>query len=67
MLKTNPKFVLRNHLAEQAIQSAKMKDFSLVDKLLTVLESPFEEHPAYAHFAAFPPDWAHSIQISCSS
>ncbi len=67
MLKTNPKFVLRNHLAEQAIQSAKMKDFSLVDKLLTVLESPFEEHPAYAEFAAFPPAWAHSIQISCSS
>lgn len=67
MLQTNPKFVLRNHLAEQAIQKAKMKDFSLVDKLLTVLESPFEEHPAYAQFAALPPDWAHSIQISCSS
>lgn len=67
MLKTNPKFVLRNHLAEEAIQSAKMKDFSLVDKLLTVLESPFEEHPAHAEFAAFPPAWAHSIEISCSS
>lgn len=67
MLQTNPKFVLRNHLAEQAIQSAKMKDFSLVDKLLTVLELPFEEHPDFSEFAAFPPDWAHSIEISCSS
>ncbi|MDP3617003.1 MAG: protein adenylyltransferase SelO family protein, partial [Rhodoferax sp.] len=67
MLKTNPKFVLRNHLAELAIQSAKLKDFSLVDKLLTMLESPFEEHPDFSEFAAFPPDWAHSIEISCSS
>jgi uncharacterized protein YdiU (UPF0061 family) len=67
MLKTNPKFVLRNHLAELAIQRAKTKDFSGIDKLLTVLESPFEEHPEFADYAGFPPDWAHSIQISCSS
>lgn len=67
MLKTNPKFVLRNHLAEQAIQSAKMKDFSLIDKLLTLLESPFEEHPGFDEYASFPPAWAAGIEISCSS
>ena len=67
MLKNNPKFVLRNHLAEMAIQQARAKDFSMVEQLLQVLEQPFDEHPEWAAFADFPPDWAGSIAISCSS
>ncbi len=67
MLKTNPKFVLRNHLGEQAIQQAKMGDFSGVDDLLKLLQTPFDEHPAFEQFAGFPPDWASTISISCSS
>jgi uncharacterized protein YdiU (UPF0061 family) len=49
------------------IQQAKIGDFSGIDQLLQVLSSPFDEHPAFEHFAAFPPDWASSISISCSS
>lgn len=67
MLKSNPKFVLRNHLGEEAIEAAKLKDFSKVETLLQLLQSPFEEHPGHDSFAAFPPDWASSIAISCSS
>ena len=67
MLKTNPKFVLRNHLGEMAIQSAKSKDFSVLNNLLKVLQTPCDEHPELASFADFPPDWASSIEISCSS
>ena len=67
MLKTNPKFVLRNHLGEAAIQQAKMGDFSGVQTLFKLLSSPFDEHPGHDDFAAFPPDWASSIAISCSS
>jgi uncharacterized protein YdiU (UPF0061 family) len=67
MLKTNPKFVLRNHLGEQAIQAAKLKDFSQVTTLLGLLESPFEEHPGFDAYADFPPEWASSIAVSCSS
>ena len=67
MLKTNPKFVLRNHLGEQSIRAAKLKDFSGVDTLLAVLQSPFDEHPLQEELAGFPPDWAASIEISCSS
>jgi uncharacterized protein YdiU (UPF0061 family) len=67
MLKTNPKFVLRNHLGEQAIKAAKLKDFSQVNVLLRLLESPFEEHPGFDEYAGFPPDWASGIEISCSS
>ena len=67
MLKTNPKFVLRNHLGEAAINQAKMGDFSGVQSLFKLLSSPFDEHPGHDDFAAFPPDWASSISISCSS
>ena len=67
MLKSNPKYVLRNHLGEEAITAAKLKDFSQVDTLLTLLQSPFDEHPEHDSFAGFPPDWAASIAISCSS
>ncbi|MDP3619298.1 MAG: YdiU family protein [Ramlibacter sp.] len=67
MLRTNPKFVLRNHLAEIAIRQATLKDFSQVDALLGILQSPFDEHPAHEDKAGFPPAWASQIEISCSS
>jgi uncharacterized protein YdiU (UPF0061 family) len=67
MLNSNPAFVLRNYLGESAIQAAKSKDFSEVSRLLKLLESPFDEHPGFEHYAGFPPDWASQIEISCSS
>ena len=67
MLKSNPKFVLRNHLGEEAIRAAKLKDFSMVETLLTLLQTPFNEHPGHDSLAGFAPDWAASISISCSS
>ena len=67
MLRTNPKFVLRNHLGEQAIVQAKIGDFSGVSTLLDLLSAPFDEHPGFESYAAFPPDWASTISISCSS
>ena len=70
MDRTNPKFVLRNHLAESAIRQAQSPsgDFSEVQRLLSVLQTPFDEHPeAPAAYAALPPDWSHQLEISCSS
>jgi serine/tyrosine/threonine adenylyltransferase len=67
MLQNNPKFVLRNHLAQTAIERAQMKDFSEVARLLKVLETPFEEHLDCEDLAGFPPDWASHLEISCSS
>ncbi|MBU1360990.1 MAG: YdiU family protein [Gammaproteobacteria bacterium] len=67
MRRANPKFVLRNHLGQQSIDQALQKDFSGVADLLNVLESSFEDHPGHAEFAGFPPDWASTIEISCSS
>lgn len=67
MLQVNPKFVLRNHLGELAIRQARTKDFSGVTKLLALLEHPYDEHPGHEAESGFPPDWASSIEISCSS
>ncbi|MEJ8848402.1 protein adenylyltransferase SelO [Variovorax rhizosphaerae] len=67
MLQSNPKFVLRNHLGQKAIEAAQRKDYSGVATLLKLLETPFEEHPGFDDYAGFPPDWASSIEISCSS
>jgi len=67
MLAVNPKYVLRNHLAETAIRHARAMDFSEVDKLLAVLSRPFDEQPESEAYAALPPDWASGLEVSCSS
>lgn len=66
-LRANPRFVLRNHLGQQAIEAAQKGDFSGVHTLLALLEAPFDEHPGMDAYADFPPDWASAIEISCSS
>ena len=67
MHQTNPVYVLRNHLGEQAIQKAKQKDFSEVERLANLLQTPYTAQPGMQSYAAFPPDWASRIEISCSS
>ncbi len=67
MRATNPKYVLRNWLAEQAIRQAKNKDFSELNRLQECLSNPFDEQPEYEAYAALPPDWANGLVLSCSS
>ena len=63
----NPKYVLRNYLAQIAIEKAQNKDFSEIARLLQILERPFDEQPENEHYAALPPDWANELEVSCSS
>ena len=67
MLKSNPVIVLRNHLAEQAIEQARRKNFGLLAELQAALEHPYDEPAAHPEWAGIAPDWAAHIQISCSS
>jgi uncharacterized protein YdiU (UPF0061 family) len=67
MLAANPRYILRNYLAQVAIEKAEGGDYSEIERLLTVLRAPFEEHAQWAHYAEPPPDWADNIQVSCSS
>jgi len=63
----NPKYVLRNYLAQIAIEKAQNKDFSEIARLLGVLEKPFDDQPENDKYAELPPDWASDIEVSCSS
>jgi uncharacterized protein YdiU (UPF0061 family) len=67
MNRVNPKYILRNYLAQQAIERAQNGDYALVRELLAVLEQPFDEQPEHEAHAALPPDWAAHLEVSCSS
>ena len=67
MDRANPKFVLRNHLAQEAIAQAEAGDFGQVRALHELLRRPYDEQPGQDRYAALPPDWARGIEVSCSS
>ena len=67
MDQANPVYVLRNHLAEIAIQAAAKGDVSEINTLLKLLKDPYTEQAGYETYAAVPPDWASRLEVSCSS
>jgi uncharacterized protein YdiU (UPF0061 family) len=68
MDQVNPKYVLRNHLAERAIQQAvREKDYSEIDRLLELLSHPFTDQPGMEGYALPAPDDSPPIIVSCSS
>ena len=68
MDRVNPKYVLRNHLAQKAIsQATQHKDYSEIDQLMKLLSDPFTERPGMDEYAAPPPPGSSPIIVSCSS
>lgn len=68
MLKTNPKFILRNWIAEDVIRSViDDQDYSKIDDVMLLLKNPFSEHEASDHYATAPKVEQKNICLSCSS
>jgi len=68
MRQCNPKYILRNYLAEVAIRKAEDQDeYEEIDILFRLLEKPFESHDGYDSYDSEPPEWAKNLELSCSS
>jgi uncharacterized protein YdiU (UPF0061 family) len=63
----NPLYILRNYLAQRAIEAAEKGDYDEVRQLHEVLCNPFEEQAGMESYAQRPPDWGKHLEISCSS
>jgi len=71
MNQVNPKYVLRNYMAQLAIDAADKEDYTLIDELFKLLKKPYSEQPEHEKWFAKRPDWArHKVgcsMLSCSS
>ena len=71
MNKVNPKYVLRNYMAQLTIDKAGKGDTSLLEELYLLLKKPYSEHPKFKHWFVKRPEWArHKVgcsMLSCSS
>ena len=64
----NPKFILRNYLAENAIRKAVDEaDYAEINRLHSILKDPFSEQIQFQDYAEPSPDWGKNLVISCSS
>ena len=67
MKSANPAVILRNYLAQQAIEGAEQDDIGMLQHLHQALCHPFSDAPEYADLTQRPPDWSKKISVSCSS
>ena len=68
MNEVNPKYILRNYLAEVAIRRAEdHNEYAEIDSLFKLLRAPFEEHEGYESYDSETPEWAQNLELSCSS
>ena len=67
MNKINPKYILRNYMAREAIDAAENSDFSKIETILEIVTNPYDELEKYQNYAEKSPEWAKNLEISCSS
>lgn len=63
----NPRIILRNYLAQQAIEGAEVDDITSLTALHQALQTPYSDDSRFDALAALPPNWGKHLEISCSS
>ncbi|MBR9882632.1 MAG: YdiU family protein [Oceanospirillales bacterium] len=67
MRSVNPRYILRNYMAEESIREAHAGNYDLLNSLLPLLRNPSSLNESLDRYAGAPPDWAEAICLTCSS
>jgi serine/tyrosine/threonine adenylyltransferase len=67
MLRTNPKYVLKNYILQEAINASEKGDFSLVTTLFELARNPYDEHSEHERYSLATPHEYKNLKLSCSS
>jgi uncharacterized protein YdiU (UPF0061 family) len=67
MRRANPKYVLRNHLAQHAIEAAEARDYTEIARLHAILRTPFDDQDVDDSYAKPPAAGTPVVEVSCSS
>ena len=67
MLRTNPKYILKNYILQEAIEMAENGDNTLVNSLLELAQNPYDEHLEFERYAKSTPSDYQNLKLSCSS
>ncbi|XP_063396227.1 protein adenylyltransferase SelO, mitochondrial-like [Mytilus trossulus] len=69
MLNTNPRYILRNWIAQSVIEKVERNDFTYLNRVSKILERPYEyqDEAEALGFASPPPEWSKQLKVSCSS
>jgi uncharacterized protein YdiU (UPF0061 family) len=67
MKKTNPKYILKNYMLQEAIVKAESGDFSCIYDLMLLAKAPYDEHPKFDKYSKPTPSKFKNLKLSCSS
>ncbi|NIT14462.1 MAG: hypothetical protein GTN99_09550, partial [Candidatus Dadabacteria bacterium] len=67
MNSVNPKYILRNYIAQRAIERAESEDYTEINKVYNILKRPFDEQPEFEDYSKPAPDEYKDLTLSCSA
>lgn len=63
----NPKYILRNYIAQRAIEKAQSEDYTEINKIYKILQNPFDQQPEFEEYSKPAPEEYRNLSLSCSA